>query len=95
MNIYEQYANKRAELDVLQAEVDFIARKILEKMEAEQLESENFEYGKFTRVTKTNYIFPDYVKEKEDEVKNLKYEAKMTGEAKETFTNYLKFTPNV
>lgn len=90
-DLYEQYSIMKNSAKVLAERIDEISDMILEEMNRIGVDKQKFEYGTFTRATRTKYIYSDAVKSKEQEVKELKKEEESSGVAKVEETQYLSF----
>lgn len=92
MNIYERYAEIKTTIKLLEEEQKGINKQILNELEQAKADKVEFEFGKFTRATKTSWKYTDKITSLEEKVKIAKVTEQEKGLAKQVESHYLTFT---
>ena len=90
---YEQYADIKRKMKALEEEEAILKSLLLKDLEANNADKIAFEFGKFTRSTRTSYKYSDKVLTLQEKVKLAQLREEEKGIAKEVKSHYLTFTP--
>lgn len=93
LDVYSEYAVVKAEMSVLEMKAKQLQKEIIKDMASKNQEKVLVPYGSFSIQKRKTWSYPDYVVEKELEVKALKAKAESTEEAIASVSESLRYTP--
>lgn len=92
--MYQEYAELKNQIAILEEKRVELADKIVNDMKASQLESFPTEHGTFVRAKKKSWKYSPKITKLEEDLKMKKSDEQGNGTAKMEINEYLTFKPN-
>lgn len=91
--VYERYAQIKAQMKALEEEEAILKAGIMKELETNNADKIAFEFGKFTKSSRTSYSYSEKVALLKEKVELQQIKERDKGIAKVSVSHYLTFTP--